>query len=313
MTTTSGPADEVRAWTIGHTGGSDARVRFHLVHHRPWSLTWRVDTGTAAPVWLKWDRTGRNTEARVLPVLGVVCPKEVPGVVAASEDLGTVLLRDAGTVRERLSADDWSVVLRQYGRLQMAAQATVEVLRSRGVTDLSPSRLPGQYKLLVRRARVAGDLTSAAERFYLSRAECVDAWASELASDGVAATIQHDDLHSGNVAMSPLGATFLDWADSSIGHAYASLLYPLDVARRGPIAAKGVYDADRRSMFAAYLEGRGAEPTAVEYASLRLACRLAGLGRAIVWQSVNEVADRIAVKAYYSTGVQRWLDRLLGP
>src|SRR4051812_20393552 len=40
----------------------------------------------------------------------------------------------------------------------------------------------------------------------------------ELASDGLSDTIQHDDLHMGNVFLDGANRRVIDWGDSSIAH-----------------------------------------------------------------------------------------------
>jgi aminoglycoside phosphotransferase (APT) family kinase protein len=46
----------------------------------------------------------------------------------------------------------------------------------------------------------------------------------ELAADAMPATIQHDDLHMGNVYVRDERLRILDWGDSSIAHPFASLV-----------------------------------------------------------------------------------------
>ena len=48
----------------------------------------------------------------------------------------------------------------------------------------------------------------------------------ELAAHGVPETVQHDDLHLGNVCERRGRLRLLDWGDSSIAHPFASLVVP---------------------------------------------------------------------------------------
>src|SRR5207344_441089 len=44
-----------------------------------------------------------------------------------------------------------------------------------------------------------------------------------LAAIGIAATIQHDDLHGGNIVVGPGGDRFFDWGDAVVAHPFATL------------------------------------------------------------------------------------------
>ena len=48
----------------------------------------------------------------------------------------------------------------------------------------------------------------------------------ELATHGVAETVQHDDLHLANVYERGGRFRLLDWGDTSIAHPFASLVVP---------------------------------------------------------------------------------------
>ncbi len=45
----------------------------------------------------------------------------------------------------------------------------------------------------------------------------------ELAATGVPASIQHDDLHGGNILVGPDGDRFYDWGDGVIAHPFSTL------------------------------------------------------------------------------------------
>ena len=46
---------------------------------------------------------------------------------------------------------------------------------------------------------------------------------TELAATGVPASIQHDDLHGGNIVVGPDGDRFFDWGDGVIAHPFSTL------------------------------------------------------------------------------------------
>ena len=49
------------------------------------------------------------------------------------------------------------------------------------------------------------------------------ALADELAALGIAASVQHDDLHGGNVLVGPDGDRFFDWGDAVVAHPFGTL------------------------------------------------------------------------------------------
>ena len=51
----------------------------------------------------------------------------------------------------------------------------------------------------------------------------VTALADELAALGIAASVQHDDLHGGNVLVGPDGDRFFDWGDAVVAHPFGTL------------------------------------------------------------------------------------------
>jgi len=45
----------------------------------------------------------------------------------------------------------------------------------------------------------------------------------ELEAAGISASIQHDDLHGGNILVGPDGDRFFDWGDAVIAHPFSTL------------------------------------------------------------------------------------------
>ena len=99
-----------------------------------------------------------------------------------------------------------------------------------GVPDGRPSRLPGELARLlnddVAWARITDDERAAADvarRRLRESLQAVDAAITELEAAGIAATIQHDDLHGGNILAGPAGDRFFDWGDAVIAHPFSTL------------------------------------------------------------------------------------------
>jgi aminoglycoside phosphotransferase (APT) family kinase protein len=112
----------------------------------------------------------------------------------------------------------------------------------------------------------------------------VTAWSAELAAVGVTSSLQHDDLHDGNVLVGPEGDRFFDWGDASVAHPFGTLL----VTFRS-IASRGLGDAVSQSRALAKLQDAYLEPWTTSHSRANLAAavpramRLAIIGRAMSW------------------------------
>jgi hypothetical protein len=236
-----GPSlDPLLAWgrSIGVTG-EPADVSL-----RPWSATARV-----GDVWLKACGTGGRYE---VPLLGALLWWGAPHAVlplAVDTPRGYVALPDAGTLLRSggHGAEPWPQLLTEHAALQRQLQRHADDAVAVGVPDLRPERLPRELDALLARTALPGDLRAAvtAQQPDL-REHC-----ALLAAGPVAATVQHDDLHDGNVVVDDDGAArVLDWGDSSVGHPFGVLLVTLRaLARR-----YGLDDAARDRLRDTYLD-----------------------------------------------------------
>jgi aminoglycoside phosphotransferase (APT) family kinase protein len=112
----------------------------------------------------------------------------------------------------------------------------------------------------------------------------VGTWCDKLAAVGVAASLQHDDLHDGNVFVGPHGDRLFDWGDASVSHPFGTLLVTLR-----SIASRGLGPADEQARALARLQDAYLEPWTASYsraelaAAAPLAMRLASICRALSW------------------------------
>ena len=232
---------------------------------RPWSSVWSVETATGR-WWLKENRAGTTYETRLLALLAGTGTDLVPAVRVAPER-PWALVADAGTSLRRLAdgasvgavVGFWSGLLARYGQLQREVPA--DALRRAGVPDLSAERLPAAYADLLAEpgwfaAERTPELDPASRHAVLGCGPALAAAARDLAQTRPA-TLQHDDLHSGNVFAATLadpgGARVIDWGDASLDHPFGTLLVTLDV-----LAAELDLDRDSaplRRVRDAYLEG----------------------------------------------------------
>ncbi|GAB3463179.1 phosphotransferase [Kineococcus endophyticus] len=266
-----------------------------LVKDRPWSMVWRLPTPTG-PVWLKACPERTRHEVRLLSALARFDVPHVLVPLAVEEDRGWVLLPDGGpTVRDvplqpAAAQRRWADALRAYGEVQRATAPHADALVALGVPDLRLPELPTAFERLA--LRWAPDLRPLLPR--------VRDDAAELADLGLPATLQHDDLHDGNVFAA--GSRPFDWGDACVGHPFASLLVALDAAPEGPAPDPSGPAA------AAYLAGWPDLPVEGLDRVLRLAVRLAVVSRADSWD--RALAGWPEAPEPYRTAPADWLRRL---
>jgi hypothetical protein len=193
-----------------------------IAHERPWATVLRVPlAGNVA--WFKACSPAQGFEPRLTAELFARWPDRVAEVLAHDEERGWLLLADAGTpIRARGNPPDvWLVALPLYAELQRGEAAHTRAHLRHHVPDLRLATLPARYEdLLHRDLPLEGDEIGRLRRFAVRFAELCD----QLAARGVPETVQHDDLHMGNLYAQGARLRLLDWGDTSISHPFASLV-----------------------------------------------------------------------------------------
>ena len=111
------------------------------------------------------------------------------------------------------------------------ARRHVDAMLAAGVPDGRPERLPGSWLGCSRTTwlwaridgRRAGRGDAARRRPARQPRRRSTAAVAELDAAGIAASIQHDDLHGGNILVGPDGDRFFDWGDAVVAHPFATL------------------------------------------------------------------------------------------
>jgi hypothetical protein len=213
-------------WARGIFGGAQITP----VRSRPWSDIGEVILD-GRRWWLKINKAGTVYETRLLGLLQSAHHPLVPEAIV-HPDQPWSLIADAGRRLDHLELDRdqqlaiWLRVLPPYAELQRSVP--VDELLAAGVPDFRPQLLPTWY----------GDLVSEIDADPAARKQLTDAeytkfvglgpWINELVAElaaGVPATLQHDDLHEGNVlATDDLERLrVIDWGDSVISHPFSTL------------------------------------------------------------------------------------------
>ena len=260
-----------------------------IVHVQPWSTVLRVPTAEG-PVWFKAIAPGLRHEVALHRLLAARRPDVVPEPVAADADRGWLLLRDAGTrlrelVQEERSPDRWRGVLTRYAELQLAVAPDAEELLALGVPDLRLATLPDRY------ARLAGELGDVRVRAAVPR---VRELCEELAGYGIPETVQHDDLHDGNVFVGADGGTrIVDWGDAVVSHPFLTLSVTLEGVLQWGLDDDAEPSVDTAPFRDAYLQPYG-HPGVDLTRAVEIALRLGWAARAVATHAAgHEEPERI--------------------
>ncbi len=266
------------AWIDEQTGrlGLVRAGEIEQPHVYPWSTVLRVPT-VAGDVWFKANTTELQHEAALVSLVAARVPERVPPLLAADLDRGWMLMADAGrrlreVIAEERSLERWLDVLPATARIQLAMEPDVDSLLALGVPDMRLATLPDGYARLM-------DIVDAEARFRDAHARVVEL-CEELATFGIAETLQHDDLHDGQVFVRDGTHLVMDWGDACISHPF----FTFSVTVEGGIAW-GVDDVESSEDTEPYVRAYLA-PYAERYdgdlvAASRLATRLGWACRAV--------------------------------
>ena len=247
-------------------------------HVREWSTVMRAPTDTG-DVWFKVNHEPLRHEAAVTSLLSQRVPDRVPPLLAADVDTGWMLMSDAGrrmreVVAEERTLDRWPDALAATARIQLACEGDVDAFLTMGVPDLRLAVLPRMYERLL--AEHSDELEP---RLRVSPHRVAEE-CEQLAAYGIRETIEHDDLHDGQVFIRDDRALIMDWGDACVSHPF----FTLSVTLLGVIAW-GVDDVAGSEDLGRHLDAYLA-PYRERYdgdlaAAARLAMRLGWVCRAV--------------------------------
>jgi hypothetical protein len=217
--------DDVHEW-LGDLG-LEPTAPIDVVHERPWSRVLRVATADG-DLYLKQCAPVQAFEVPLTVTLSARWPDRVPEVVAADLERAWLLLRDGGTrLRDGGVHEPFPVALELYGELQLGEVAHVEELLRMGLPDVRLPVVAAAYEPFLERDHGLGPDEAARLRALAPRYREL---CEELEAFALPASIQHDDLHDGNVFVRDGRVAIFDWGDSSVAHPLFSWLKPLGVA-----------------------------------------------------------------------------------
>ena len=257
---------------------ADVTGELDQFHVRWWSTVIRVPT-RREDLYFKAVANGFLFEPPLTAKLFELKPDRVTEVVDIDAGRGWMLMRDAGrrfreVVLTRADLRHWELALPRYAELQLAAAPLGDELLALGVPDSRLSVLPGQLRAVL--AQPVRGLEPEDQERLLAALPKFEDMCGELAEYGIPETIQHDDLHDGQVFLRDGGYLFFDWGDSCVSHPFHSLTVALRAnAAKFELEPGG---AELRRLRNAYLE-----PFSDLQEAADLAYWTGTVGRALAW------------------------------
>jgi hypothetical protein len=237
---------EVTTWVDEHlaAGRIVRRGVLEPVRIRPWGTVLQAPTSNGS-VFMKATAPSTAFEAGLYELLAHVTPTRVLEPIALDVEAGWLLLPDGGQVlSDQHRGDDLLdrlvAVVHQYAQMQLDLTPHVDELIARGVADMRPARMRERFDeaLAVASACAAArdlpDKAAALGRVAALR-DSYGRWCDRLADAPGSPTLDHNDLHGGNVFLtgppSAARARFFDWGDAVVAHPFASALVLRSVVR----------------------------------------------------------------------------------
>jgi hypothetical protein len=199
-------------------------------HVRSWSTVIRLPTDRG-DYFFKAVWRPLRFEAGLTAALATWAPDVVGVPVAVDPRPGWLLLEDGGQrLRELITKDHdirhWHRILPGYAELQLALASHVRQALTLGAPDRRASVLARQYANLLGqpsllRVGLMEGLTATQLQTLRELVPLLRAWNRELGI--VPDTIQHDDLHDGQVFVKDGRYRILDWGDACVSHPFFSM------------------------------------------------------------------------------------------
>jgi hypothetical protein len=286
--------DQATAWIGQHVELTGA---VQTLKARDWSCVLTAPTEDG-PVFMKAGSPATSFEPALVEALSADPSRTVLAPLAVDLDRSWMILPDGGTelrgeVDRQRRLELWERALSSYAELQRDVAPHVDRLIAAGVPDFRLERVDGLIDALApaNRAEVEARALPLVER---------------LAAGPIPASVQHDDLHGGNILVRDGRPVVFDWGDAAVAHPFMSMT----VALRAFTNTDGCGDPER--LVAAYLgpwTGYGS-PAQLE-ATLADAVELGKLWRAFTYNRLASGLPR-PLHPIIDGGAEGWTDVFLG-
>jgi hypothetical protein len=231
------------------------------IHLQPWSSVFRVPT-TRDAVYVKCCGPTQAHEPRLTALLHREFPGLVTQVLALHPTNPWMLVAEGGKkIRDAYSGEEflraWREVLPRYAQMQAAATPHVREILGFGTPDHRATALvAGFAEAVANEPALSADrsdrLTEDERRALIDLRPRLNDALGALAALGIEDTLQHDDLHHGNVLIHDGRAVVFDWGDACVSHPFLTLAVTLRFA--AAVTKHAPDDAPILALRDAYLE-----------------------------------------------------------
>lgn len=202
-------------------------------HVRPWSIVAQIRTDRGS-VFFKATAPTLANDAALTQELSTRRRDVVLAPLAVDVGRRWMLLpyggrrlRTAFGRRRRLAA--WETLLPRYAELQRELRGRDEWLLELGALDRRPSRLVALLRAFLddpdaTRVGRQGGLTVEEVNRLRSELPLIGRLGREAEEAGIGLSIQHDDLHDGNVFVRDQELRIFDWGDAGVSHPLATFI-----------------------------------------------------------------------------------------
>ena len=200
------------------------------IRGRMWSIVVRVPVEGGC-VWFKENPPRSGFEPALADALTRWSPQDAPPVIAVDTERRWALTHDVGERLDGLLKRDPDIrnmhtPLRRYARLQRRLVERVDEMLELGVPDARPERIDDLLDSVLT-AIPSGLVSEDFLRQVAAKLPDLREWGKELASFGIPITIDHQDLHPGNILGTQDDSRPFDWGDAVVGSPFGSVLVVL--------------------------------------------------------------------------------------
>jgi hypothetical protein len=244
-----------------------------------------------------------GNEPVVLTALSELYPDSVPAPIAIEPEQRWMLMQDFGVeLRSMPTLDRWETAMRRFGEMQVQAVPIVEDLLAVGCLDRRLEILSQQIDPLLNDEPIRALLSPDEIAQLQALAPRLKDMCSELARYHVPYSLNHGDLHAGNITGQTL--LFFDWTDACIAHPFLDLSTVVAyIEEQTPGGRERVLDV-YLNLWTAY------EPIERLRAMWQLAEPLGALHQAVSYQHILAALEPTS-KPEMVEGVLEWLRRII--
>lgn len=222
-----------------------------------WNVSYLIRVPvTGGAVYFKAVPTVFPAEIPTTHTLSRLYPDLLPAPLAHDEARQWILMPEFPGRLLRVEPDPvrWEEAMKAYARIQIDLLGRLDFLRESGCGDRRFPVLLEQYEQVVadrENLLGVGRMTPEQVDAVAALGPELRAAAARLESLGIPYSLEHGDLHAGNIAVDGDRLTIFDWSDACIAHPFLTPWYFLDLMEE---AAVEKVDGIQERLLNAYLE-----------------------------------------------------------